>query len=178
MRVSKDTKMKSDTGNWLQGQHRVRINSVGAAVLKHLCNVWQNPLQYCKVTSLQLMKINGKNKKDFKEEKKNLWKVTNIKYWNHTPIQTDTCIILGFLGGSAVKNLPANARTTGLISGSGRSPGEGTGKPFQYSCQDNPMDKRSLAGYSPWGCKESNMAEATEHAHTLPYIMEMLWHTI
>ena len=26
-------------------------------------NVWQNPLQYCKVISLQSMKINGKKKK-------------------------------------------------------------------------------------------------------------------
>ena len=26
-------------------------------------NVWQNPLQYCKVISLQLIKINGKKKK-------------------------------------------------------------------------------------------------------------------
>ena len=25
-------------------------------------NVWQKPLQYCKVISLQLIKINGKNK--------------------------------------------------------------------------------------------------------------------
>ena len=27
-------------------------------------SVWQNPLQYCKVISLQLIKINEKNKKD------------------------------------------------------------------------------------------------------------------
>ena len=27
-------------------------------------NVWQKPLQYCKVTSLQLIKINGKKKKE------------------------------------------------------------------------------------------------------------------
>ena len=26
--------------------------------------------------------------------------------------------------------------------------------------------QRSLAGYSPWGCKESDMTEATEHTHT------------
>ena len=26
-------------------------------------NVWQKPLQYCKVISLQIIKINGKNKK-------------------------------------------------------------------------------------------------------------------
>ena len=25
--------------------------------------------------------------------------------------------------------------------GSGRSPGEGNGSPFQYSCQENPMDR-------------------------------------
>ena len=29
-----------------------------------------------------------------------------------------------------VKNLPANARDTGLISGSGRSPGDGNGNPL------------------------------------------------
>ena len=36
-----------------------------------------------------------------------------------------------------VKNLPANARgpkDMGSIPGSGRSPGEGHGNPFQYSC--------------------------------------------
>ena len=42
-----------------------------------------------------------------------------------------------------VKNTPANARDikdVGLISGSGRSPGEGHGNPLQYSCLGNPMD--------------------------------------
>ena len=29
----------------------------------------------------------------------------------------------------------------GLISGLGRSPGEGNGKPLQYSCLDNSMDR-------------------------------------
>ena len=28
----------------------------------------------------------------------------------------------------------------GLISGLGRSPGEGNGNPLQYSCLENPMD--------------------------------------
>ena len=44
----------------------------------------------------------------------------------------------------AVKNPPANAgdaRDTGLIPGSGRSPGEGHGNPLQYSCLENPMDR-------------------------------------
>ena len=40
-----------------------------------------------------------------------------------------------------VKNLPANAGDAGLISGSGRSPGEGNGDPLQYSCLENPMDR-------------------------------------
>ena len=44
-------------------------------------------------------------------------------------------------GGSVVKNLPANARDTGSIPGSGRSPGEGNGKPLQYSCLGNPMER-------------------------------------
>ena len=29
----------------------------------------------------------------------------------------------------------------GSIPGSGRSPGEGNGHPFQYSCLENPMDR-------------------------------------
>ena len=45
-----------------------------------------------------------------------------------------------------VKNLPANARdirNTGLILGSRRSPGGEHGNPFQYSCLENPMDRRA-----------------------------------
>ena len=43
-----------------------------------------------------------------------------------------------------VKNLPADAgdvRDLGLIPGLGRSPGEGNGNPFQYSCLENFMDR-------------------------------------
>ena len=42
---------------------------------------------------------------------------------------------------SAVKNLPANTGDMGLLSGSGRAPGEGNGNPLQYSCLGNPMDR-------------------------------------
>ena len=48
---------------------------------------------------------------------------------------------MGFLGGSVVKNPPANAGDTGLIPGLGRSPGEGNGYPLQYSCLENSMDR-------------------------------------
>ena len=47
----------------------------------------------------------------------------------------------GFPGGSVLKNLPANAVDSGLIPGSGRSPGERSGNPLQYSCLGNPMDR-------------------------------------
>ena len=40
-----------------------------------------------------------------------------------------------------VKNSPANAGDMGLISGSGRSPGEGKSNPLQYSCLESPRDK-------------------------------------
>jgi len=32
-------------------------------------------------------------------------------------------------------------RDSGLIPGSGRSPGGGNGNPLQYSCLENPMDR-------------------------------------
>ena len=38
-----------------------------------------------------------------------------------------------------VKASACNAGDLGLIPGSGRSPGEGNGNPFQYSCLENSM---------------------------------------
>ena len=46
-------------------------------------------------------------------------------------------------GGSAVKNPPANAGDTDSIPGLGRSRGEENGNPLQYSCLENPMDRRA-----------------------------------
>ena len=45
-----------------------------------------------------------------------------------------------------VKNLPVNAgdaRDLSSIPGSGRAPGGGHGNPLQYSCLENPMDRRA-----------------------------------
>ena len=68
-----------------------------------------------------------------------------------------------------LKNLPAkkkkkkesacNVGDLGSIPELGRSPGGGHGNPLQYSCLKNPHGQRSLAGYSPWGHKESDMTE-------------------
>ena len=41
---------------------------------------------------------------------------------------------------SEVKASACNAGGQVLIPGSGRSPGEGSGNPLQYSCLENPMD--------------------------------------
>ena len=46
-----------------------------------------------------------------------------------------------FPSGSVVKNRPANAGDVGSIPGLGRSPREGNGKLFQYSCLENPIDR-------------------------------------
>ena len=64
--------------------------------------------------------------------------------------------------GSAGKESTCNAGDLGSIHGSGRSCGGGNGYPLQYSCLDNPMVRGAWQGYSPWGCKESETAEATK----------------
>ena len=66
-------------------------------------------------------------------------------------------ISLGFPGGSAVKNPPANAGDTSSIPGSGRSPGEENGNPFQYSCLRNPMDRGAWWASVHGVAKESDM---------------------
>ena len=60
----------------------------------------------------------------------------------------------GFPGGSAVKNLPANAGDAGSSPGVGRSPGEGNGNPLLYSCLGNPMDRGAQWAIVPGVAKE------------------------
>ena len=48
---------------------------------------------------------------------------------------------MGFPYSSVDKESACNAENLSLIPGSGRSPGEGTGNPLQYSCLENPMDR-------------------------------------
>ena len=64
-----------------------------------------------------------------------------------------------------VKNVPANAgdvRDAASVPKLERSPGGGHGNPLQYSCLENPTDKRAWqATYSIWDHTESDMTEAT-----------------
>ena len=43
-----------------------------------------------------------------------------------------------------IQNIPANAKDMGLIPGSGRSPGEGSVTPLQYSCLGKPGGLQSM----------------------------------
>ena len=73
------------------------------------------------------------------------------------------------------KESSCNAGATGdrsSIPGSERSPGGGHGNPLQYSCLENLMDRGAWqatvqgvakTGYSPWGHKELDTIEMTEH---------------
>ena len=47
------------------------------------------------------------------------------------------------IGTQMVKNLPAMRKTQVRSLGWGRSPGEGNGNALQYSCPENPMNKRA-----------------------------------
>ena len=56
------------------------------------------------------------------------------------------------------KESACSARDLGLITGSGRSPGEGNGYPLQYSCLENSMD-RGARWVTVHGVAESDMTE-------------------
>ena len=64
-----------------------------------------------------------------------------------------------FPGGSEVKVSAWNVGDPGLIPGSGRSPGEGKWQPTPVLLPGESHGGRSLVGYSPWGCKESDTTE-------------------
>ena len=54
------------------------------------------------------------------------------------------------------KNWPA-IRETGVRSLGWEGPWRRAWQPLQYFCLENPHRQRSLVGYSPWGCKESDV---------------------
>ena len=66
--------------------------------------------------------------------------------------------LMGFPSGSVVKNLPANTTDAGSIPGLGRSPGEGTGNPLQYSSLGNLMDRGAWWAPVHGGHKKSETA--------------------
>ena len=72
-----------------------------------------------------------------------------------------------------VKRLPANAgdtRDKGSIPGLGRSPGEANGSPFQWSCLENLMDRRTW-WTTDHRVTESDTTEVTEHTCTISSVI-------
>ena len=74
-----------------------------------------------------------------------------------------------------VKKLPVSAGDIDLIPGSRRSPGEGNGYPFQYSCLRNHMDRGSWQAAVHWVTKHQTWL-STQHPHdTLKEKLLALW---
>ena len=75
---------------------------------------------------------------------------------------------MGFRGGSAVKNLSAmqEPQVTWFDPWVGNIPWRRAWQPIPVFLPGESQGQRSLASYSPWGCKESDKTEATEHACT------------
>ena len=70
--------------------------------------------------------------------------MTDFKYHHFATLKrlssSSSNALVGFPGGSVVKNTPANAGDAGSIP-VGRYPGEGNSNPLQYSCLGNPMGR-------------------------------------
>ena len=88
----------------------------------------------------------------------------------HTSTFTSTCP-----GGSVVKNLPANARDAGLTPGLGRSPGEGNGKPLQYSSLGNPMDRGAWRGTDHGVAKSQTQLNSSNNNNVHGYIHSIIY---
>ena len=71
---------------------------------------------------------------------------------------------MGFPGGSDSKESTCNLRDLDSIPGSGRSPGEGSGYPFQYSCLENSMDRGAC-----WTIVHGVANSQTQLSNTHPY---------
>ena len=72
-------------------------------------------------------------------------------------------VLLGFPGGSVVKNPPVNVGDPGLIPRSRRSPGGRNDNPLHYSCLGNPMDRGTWWATVRGVTKESDTTEHTVH---------------
>ena len=73
-----------------------------------------------------------------------------------------------FPGGAIVKNLPANAGDTwdvGSTLGLKRCPGVGNGKSLQYSCLENPTDRRVWQAIVHGVSKSRTRLSAHTHTH-------------
>ena len=76
-----------------------------------------------------------------------------VEYYGAQEKGSNHLSLAGFPGGSVIKNTPANVGDSSSILGSGRSPGEGNGNSFHYSCLENPMDRGAWRATVHWVLK-------------------------
>ena len=76
---------------------------------------------------------------------------------------------MDFPGGSDGKAFAYNAGDPGSIPGLGRSTGEGKWQHTSILLPGKSHGWRSMVGYSPWGCKESDMTERLDFHFGLPW---------
>ena len=97
--------------------------------------------------------------RDKEEESERKWS-SNLSLCLTSALQWASVIFnMPSTDGSDCKKSAGNVKDLDLIPGSGRSSAGGHGHPLQYSCLENSHGQRSLAGYSPWGSKESDTME-------------------
>ena len=73
----------------------------------------------------------------------------------------------GFPSGSVNKESTCKAGDLGSVPGLGRCPGGGKWQPTPVFLPGESHGQRSLEGYSPWGCKESDMTEGLSIAQRM-----------
>ena len=78
-------------------------------------------------------------------------------------------------GGSEIRASACNAGDLGLISGSGRSPGEGNGNPLQYSCLENPMDGGAWWATVHGVAKSRTRLSDFTFFHFMGFILSRIW---
>ena len=87
--------------------------------------------------------------------------------WHAAVKESDTTQRLNNgLGGTAVKNPPANAGDACSTLGSGRSLGEENWQSAPVLLSGKIHGQRSMVGYHPWGPKESDTNERLFNTHT------------
>ena len=83
-----------------------------------------------------------------------------------------------FPGGSDSKESACNAGNLGSIPGLGRSPGEGNGNPLQYSCLENPKDRRAWQATVPGVEKSWTQLSDFTFTFLCPQILTITWQSL
>ena len=94
--------------------------------------------------------------------------------WSDLAAAAVADIWLGFSGGSDGKESACSAGELGLITGLGRSPGEGDGNPLQHSCLENPIDS-GVGRLQSLGSQRVGHNWELKHTHTHTQISGHTW---